>query len=621
MRSFKPFLLAGSLAGLVVPDLSLRPHPIRTGSIEGTVRGDRAAPIAGAMITWPGGGTGVRTDSAGKYRIGNLPAGPVTLSARALGFAPATRTVTVAEGSVATVDFTLRAVPFAVSDLITTASPSPASQRQLGYATATLGARRDMNTEEYRAIVENAWKSPSRHPLSTFSSDVDAASYSNVRRFLVGGALPPRDAVRVEEMVNYFRYDYPEPRGDQPVSITTEVSTAPWNTNHKLMLIGLQTRRIPVADLPPTNLVFLLDVSGSMDMPSKLPLVKQAFRLLVNQLRPQDRVAIVVYAGAAGLVLPSTAGDRKEQILDAIERLEAGGSTAGAAGIRLAYQTARAAMRTEGNNRVILATDGDFNVGTSSDGELTQLIEREREHGISLSVLGFGMGNLKDSKLELLADKGNGHYAYVDNVLEARKVFVQELGATLLTVAKDVKLQIEFNPARVAAYRLVGYENRILADEDFNDDAKDAGDMGAGHAVTALYEIVPVGAPLDVRLGTVDSLRYQQGGARVRGDRNGDWATVKIRYKRPEGGASRLLSQPVRGDEERPSANLRWATSVAGVGMLLRDSEHKGQCTWPAMITLAREARGEDREGYRAEFVRLAELASNLARTTGDGDR
>jgi len=620
MRLFNAFLLANSLAGLTIPDLAPLGEQARTGSIEGTVRDGAGVPVAGVRITWPGGGTGVGTDSAGKYRIANLAAGSVTLSARALGYSPVSQTLRVRDGAVTTADFTLKRARLALEELAATSSINRAARKQAGYAVASpapVGAMRDMNTEEYHAIMENAWRSPSRYPLSTFSSDVDAASYSNVRRFLTGGVLPPRDAVRVEEMINYFRYDYPEPRGQDPVSITTEVATAPWNPNHKLMLIGLQTKRIPVAELPPTNLVFLLDVSGSMNMPNKLPLVKQAFRLLVNQLRPQDRVAIVVYAGAAGLVLPSTPGDRKEQILDVLDRLEAGGSTAGAAGIRLAYQTARGAMRPEGNNRVILATDGDFNVGTSSDGELTQLIEQEREHGISLSVLGFGMGNIKDSKLELLADKGNGHYAYVDNVLEARKVFVQELGATLLTVAKDVKFQIEFNPARVAAYRLVGYENRILADEDFNDDTKDAGDMGAGHAVTALYEIVPVGAPLDVRLGAVDSLIYQAGPAAARGA-GSDWATVKIRYKHPEGGASRQLSQAIRGQEDRPSANFRWATAVAGVGMLLRDSEHKGQCTWPAMIALARDARGEDREGYRAEFVRLAELASTLPRRTAD---
>jgi Ca-activated chloride channel family protein len=320
-----------------------------------------------------------------------------------------------------------------------------------------------------------------------------------------------------------------------------------------------------------------------------------------------------VYAGAAGLVLPSTPGNRKDRILDAIERLQAGGSTAGAAGIRLAYQTAREHFQREGNNRVILATDGDFNVGQSSEGELIRLIEEERRHGIFLTVLGFGTGNLKDAKMEQLADKGNGHYAYVDNLLEARKVLVQEMGATLVTIAKDVKLQVEFNPETVQAYRLIGYENRILADEDFNDDTKDAGDMGAGHSVTALYELVPVGAPLDVKVGTVDRLRYQAplNGGRVRGE-NEDWFTVKLRYKAPDADTSRLLDRVVRGESRSPSENLRWASAVAGIGMLLRDSEHKGRATWPVMISLARGARGEDREGYRGEFVRLAEMMEEL---------
>jgi len=612
MSFFRRYLFAGMLAGTLLPYPSASGVPARTGSIEGTVRDPAGKPIQGGRVMVVGTLIASPLDSLGRFKLGNVNAGTVTVSAVALGYGATTLTVTVRDGAVARLNFTLRPVPVALDEIVASASPSSVS-RQMNSAVA-YKARADFNTEEYHAIVENAWKSPLGDPLSTFSSDVDAASYSNVRRFLTDGSLPPRDAVRIEEMINYFRYDYPDPRGTDPVSITTEVSPAPWNGSHKLMLIGLQTRRIEMKDLPPNNLVFLLDVSGSMQDPNKLPLVKQAFRLLVDQLRPQDRVAIAVYAGAAGLVLPPTPGNQRETILAAIERLEAGGSTAGAAGIRLAYQTAREAKISEGNNRVILATDGDFNVGTSSDAELTQLIEQERERGISLTVLGFGMGNIKDSKLELLADKGNGHYAYIDNILEARKVFVQELGATLMTVAKDVKLQVEFNPARVAAYRLVGYENRVMAAEDFNDDRKDAGDMGAGHSVTALYEIVPVGVTLDVRLGKVDALKYQKSNSGVRADENADWATVKIRYQHPEGGASRLLAREIRGEQPRPSENLGWATAVAGVGMLLRDSEHKGQCTWPAMIALARQSRGEDELGYRAEFIRLSEVASKLGR-------
>ena len=588
--------------------------PLQTGTIEGRVQTDAGQSLPHTQVS--AGKVTARTQPDGRYRLEGVPVGRVVVTARALGYQTGTLTVQVSEGAVSRADFTLRAALYALDELITIAPSDKVARKVLGSAVASpaaaarVGDRERFNTEEYRHIVENAWRSPLRDPLSTFSSDVDAGSYTNVRRYLNTGALPPKDAVRVEEMINYFAYEYPEPRGEHPFSVTTELAEAPWNDNHKLLLVGLQTRRIPMEALPPNNLVFLLDVSGSMQPENKLPLVKSAFRLLVDQLRPQDRVAIVVYAGASGLVLPSTPGNQKDRILDAIARLEAGGSTAGADGIRLAYQTARENLLREGNNRVILATDGDFNVGVSSDGELTRLIEQEREHGIYLSVLGFGMGNLKDSKLELLADKGNGHYAYVDNLMEARKIFVQELGATLLTVAKDVKFQVEFNPARVAAYRLVGYENRVMAAEDFNDDTKDAGELGAGHSVTALYEILPAGAPVDVKLGTVDPLQYgsNRGGSVRASD---DWLTVKLRYKQPSGGASRLLSQAVRR-EQKPSANFRWATAVAGIGMLLRDSEHKGQCTWPAMLELAREARGADREGYRSEFIRLAETGEGL---------
>ena len=371
------------------------------------------------------------------------------------------------------------------------------------------------NTEGYDPIVENPFIAATVAPRSTFSIDVDHASYSNVRRLLRSGTLPPRDAIRVEELINYFPYDLPAPTGEDPVSITTDVGVAPWNPEHKLVRVGLRGRPIDVEALPPNNLVFLIDVSGSMATPDKLPLLKSAFRLLVNELRPQDRVALVVYAGQAGLVLQPTPGDQKERILQALDTLDAGGSTAGGAGIRLAYDIAKATFMPNGNNRVILATDGDFNVGVSSDAELVQLIEERREQGTFLTVLGFGTGNVKDSKMEKLADKGNGNYAYVDDLREARKVLVTEMGATLLTVAKDVKLQIEFNPTRVASYRLIGYENRLLRDEDFKDDKKDAGDLGAGHSVTALYEIVPVGARDAGDVRRPDALRYTREAART----------------------------------------------------------------------------------------------------------
>ncbi|MBV9773398.1 MAG: VWA domain-containing protein, partial [Gemmatimonadetes bacterium] len=449
--------------------------------------------------------------------------------------------------------------------------------------------------------------------------DVDRASYSNVRRFLLDGELPPKDAVRIEEMVNYFSYDYPEPRGEHPFSVTTEVGDAPWAPGHRLLRIGVHSPRVQTDRLPPSNLVFLIDVSGSMESPDKLPLVKQSLRMLVDQLRPQDRVALVVYAGAAGLVLPSTPGSQRGRILDALERLEAGGSTAGGAGLRLAYQVARENHIPGGNNRVILATDGDFNVGVSSDAEMTRLVEEKRGQGTFLTVLGFGTGNLKDSKMEQMADHGNGNYAYIDNLLEARKTLVSEMGGTLLTVAKDVKLQVEFNPARVKAYRLIGYENRMLASEDFNDDRKDAGELGAGHSVTALYEIVPVGADADGAVRTVDPLRYQAPSRPAAGAATGgrELAFVKVRYKRPAEEQSRLMQQPVLDRSGAPSRDLSFAAAVAGFGMLLRESENAGTLTPQQVAALARDSRGEDREGYRAEFVRLVELFRDLRSAHG----
>ena len=624
MRRAGGFILAGLLAGPLMFALSGGARTIGpTGSIEGVIRGDSTTPLAGAVVTVAGGPLRATTGTDGRYRIDSVPTGTVKITARAIGHRAETRTDTVKAGKVTRADFILQLDRLKLDEVIVAAeSRTPSSRaRRLGFADGGIGlrgasraSRSDFNTEEYKRIYDNTWRAPTGDPLSTFSIDVDAASYTNVRRFVAEGRLPPKDAVRIEEMVNYFRYDYPEPSGAEPFTVTTELAPAPWGANHRLALIGLQSKRIPMEALPPNNLVFLLDVSGSMDEPNKLPLVKAAFRLLVNQLRPQDRVAIVVYAGAAGQVLPSTPGDRKDQILDCLERLEAGGSTAGAQGIVLAYQTARKSFLPGGNNRVILATDGDFNVGVSSEGELVRLIEEQRQSGIFLTVLGFGTGNLKDARMEQLADKGNGHYAYVDNILEARKVFVQELGATLLTVAKDVKIQVEFNPARVAAYRLIGYENRLLANEDFNDDAKDAGELGAGHSVTALYEIVPAGAPLDVKVGSVDPLKYQRpaGAGRPAGD--GEWMTVKLRYKEPSGSTSRLIARTVGGETASPSESFRFASAVAGVGMLLRDSEYKGSATWQSLLALARGARGGDREGYRAEFIRLVETMDLLSR-------
>jgi Ca-activated chloride channel family protein len=468
-------------------------------------------------------------------------------------------------------------------------------------------AQEEFNTEQYDWIPENAFQMALENPLSTFSIDVDRAAYANVRRFLNDNQLPPVDAVHIEEMVNYFDYDYPQPQGDDPFAISLEVASCPWNEDHQLALVGLQGLDVDTKDLPPNNLVFLLDVSGSMNSSDKLPLLKSAMRLLVNQLRPEDSVSIVVYAGAAGLVLEPTSD--KGRITEAIGKLQAGGSTAGGAGIELAYRTAQKGFLKEGNNRVILATDGDFNVGTSSDRELVRLIEEKRKSGISLTVLGFGTGNYKDSKMEKLADKGNGNYAYIDDILEARKVLVNEMGGTLLTIAKDVKIQAEFNPAQVKAYRLIGYENRVLANEDFDNDLKDAGELGAGHTVTALYELIPSGS--DEAIPVTGELKYQKTQL-VDSD---DLMTVKLRYKQPDGDESKLLVRSVNASEFhglRPSDNFQFASEVAEFGLLLRNSEFKGSASYGQIIERANQLKGEDREGYRAEFIRLVQKARLL---------
>lgn len=473
------------------------------------------------------------------------------------------------------------------------------------------------NREQYDKIDDNPFLAVSVNPRSTFSVDVDRASYSNVRRYISQGITPPPDAVRIEELINYFPYGLPSPRGDAPVSITTETMAAPWQPKHRLVRIALQARRIETAALPPSNLVFLIDVSGSMNQWNKLPLVKSSLRLLVDQLRPQDHVALVVYAGAAGLVLPSTSGEEKATIAAAIDQLEAGGSTAGGAGLELAYRTAREHFKPNGNNRVILASDGDFNVGASSDGEMERLIESKRSEGTYLTILGFGQGNYQDAKMEKLAKRGNGNYAYVDDIAEARKVLVKEMGATLVTVANDVKLQVEFNPAAVRAYRLIGYEDRLLATEDFTDDKKDAGDMGAGHSVTALYEVVPTGVTGTITLREQDSLRYQvpSGDARRTTAAKNELMFVRLRYKTPGEGTSKQLTQAVidmRGGSA--SDDFRFAASVAAFGMVLRNSEHKGTATLRSTLEMAKGAIAEDDGGYRAEFVEMVGRLLNRER-------
>lgn len=477
----------------------------------------------------------------------------------------------------------------------------------------------EWNTENYSAIHENGYKNTFEQPLSTFSVDVDNASYSNVRRMLNMGQLPPVDAVRIEEMINYFNYEYERPANDAPYSVNSELTVCPWNETHQLLLVGLRAKEMDKSNLPASNLVFLLDVSGSMQDQNKLPLVQSAMRMLVSELRPNDRVAIVVYAGAAGIVLESTTGNQKETIMNAIDGLIAGGSTAGGEGIRLAYKTAREHFIKGGNNRIILATDGDFNVGVSSTSEMERLVEKERESGIYITVLGFGMGNIKDDKMEAIADKGNGNYAYIDNIQEARRMFVKEFGGTLFTVAKDVKFQLEFNPQNVKAYRLIGYENRLLNAEDFKDDKKDAGEMGVGHRVTALYEIVPAGS--DEKVPNIDELKYQKRKKESMMRFNDELVNIKTRYKMPDGTQSFPINHVVTTKStgfSDASENIRFASAVAGFGMLLRNSEFSGTINYSKVAEIAKKAKGNDEEGYRGEFVRLVKVAESLAQTSAE---
>jgi Ca-activated chloride channel family protein len=609
------------------------------GRLTGTITDSAGAVLPGVTVTL----TGVERRSAttsdrGEFTFANLRPGPYELRAELPGFTMITQKVTITDEHTPRV--VLRMSVAAPHETVTVAGAAPpvdtAFERSVGgvvggiaggvvgslpqapAAPVVVGGAligrgvpgQPFNTETYESIDENGLRRVSSDPLSTFSIDVDTASYANVRRFLTQGTLPPAGAVRIEELINYFRFDYPPPTGSEPFSITTELADCPWNPKHRLALIGIQGRQVEQREPAPRNLVFLLDVSGSMMTQDKLPLVRTAMRMLVDVLTPADRVAIVVYAGATGLALPSTPGSQKEVIHRAIAQLEAGGSTNGAAGIRLAYQVARQHFIANGVNRVVLATDGDFNVGVTSQDELVRLIEEERASGVFLSVLGVGTGNLKDSTMEKLADKGNGNYAYLDSLQEARKVLVREAGATLQTIAKDVKIQVEFNPKAVNAYRLIGYENRVLRNEDFNDDRKDAGEIGAGHSVTALYEIVPAGVDADAP--SVDPLRYQQPLQPTRTADASELATVKVRYKAPQGDVSRLLTTVIRNRPQAMPANLGFASAVAEFGMLLRKSDYRAQASFESAMARARTFRGGDSEGYRSEFITLVDLASGL---------
>ncbi len=597
--------------------------------VSGTVLDNNGKPLPGASVMVKNTKRGTVTDASGQFQIEIPSDGKVVLLVHAVGFVD--REIKIKHGSG---PITVRlSMDNTKLEEVVVVGYSIQKRKSFTGSVARLNMTNDINAapgnhynfdynnpvlsrEGYDNITENRFLKASNTPLSTFSIDVDAASYSNVRRMLNMGMLPPAGAVRTEEMINYFKYDYPQPEEGKPFSINTELANCPWNEKHKLLVIGLQGREVAYEKLPPSNLVFLVDVSGSMMDENKLPLVKRSLSLLVDQLRPQDKVALVVYAGSAGLVLPATSGSNKETIKNAIDNLQAGGSTAGGQGIELAYKVAADQFLREGNNRVILCTDGDFNVGVSSDDELERLIEKKRETGIFLTVLGFGMGNYQDAKMQKLADKGNGNHAYIDNFNESRKVFVKEFGGTLFTIAKDVKLQLEFNPRNVQAYRLIGYENRLLNKEDFNNDKKDAGDLGSGHTVTALYEIIPAGVQSEF-IESVDPLKYQHEKTEINKGLQNELLTIKLRYKEPQGNKSSLIEHTVldKGTQwTKTSENFRFSAAVAEFGMLLRDSEFKQSAEWMQAWELARNSMGKDEEGYRSEFLKMIKTAQSLAK-------
>lgn len=608
----------------VIGILAFRQYPI---TITGKVKDSSGKPVPFATIT--AGHLKTTADSAGNFTITcddkekYITISAIGYSAKKIKIDNRTTIDVVLKENISRLEDTV-AIGYGIADDASDdkyeryAAPSMKVRKSLGNS---FNHNSDFNTEEYSNISENGFHRTNDDPLSTFSIDVDAASYSNVRRFLNSNQLPPAGAVRTEEMVNYFKYHYPQPTGKDPFSINTEMSNCPWNKENKLILIGLQGKIIPQDNLPPSNLVFLIDVSGSMFEEDKLPLVKQSMKLLTDQLRENDRISMVVYAGNTGLVLSATSGSEKTKIKTAIDQLEAGGSTAGGAGLQLAYKIAQQNFMEHGNNRIILCTDGDFNVGPSSDDDLVRLIEKERDKGVYLSVLGFGMGNYKDSKMEQLADKGNGNYAYIDGISEARKVLVNEFGGTLFTIAKDVKIQVEFNPEKVAGYRLIGYEDRLLNKEDFNDDKKDAGELGSGHTVTALYEIIPAGVKSKY-LKSVDPLKYQQEKISNESASN-EILTVKFRYKKPTEETSQLIVHPLMDTEEsfdKTSGNFRFAAAVADFSMLLRNSEFKGESTFEQVLHIANNSLGNDEEGYRKEFVSLVKKARTLSDETASND-
>ena len=592
--------------------------------VKGTVVDNKNNPLIGCNITVKGTKDGTITDIKGAYSIQVAKGGILCFSY--IGYETVEVIVKSEEINVVmkesakdvleqvVVSGTGRQKKLTVTGALTSVRVEELRHAGLTNALAGgVGGVIGINSEEYKPINENGYKEVSDTPLSTFSIDVDAASYSNMRRFINRGELPPTDAVRTEELVNYFTYEYPKPTGDDPVKITIEAGDCPWNTTHRLVRIGLKAKEIPTDNLPASNLVFLIDVSGSMWGKERLDLVKSSLKMLVNNLRDKDKVAIVTYAGSADVKMESVSGSDKQKIREAIDELVARGSTAGGKGIQLAYSIAKKNFISNGNNRIILCSDGDFNVGVSSEKGLEQLIEKERKSGVFLTVLGYGMGNYKDSKIQTLAEKGNGNHAYIDNLQEANRVLVGEFGGTLHTVAKDVKLQVEFNPALVQTYRLIGYESRLLKDEDFNNDAKDAGDMGAGHTVTALYEVIPVGVKNDY-VGKVDDLKYQEKEKTiVKPTGSNELLTVKLRYKSPDKDKSKKMDLPfVDPKGNNVSSDFKFASAVAMFGQLLRNSDFKGDATYDKVIDLAKQGLDNDEKGYRREFVRLVEAAKGL---------
>ena len=571
---------------------------LQAKTITGTVTDEEGSGLPGVNVILKGTTTGVQTDFDGNYSI-EARTGDVLIFSY-IGYK--TEQVTVDEKKV--IDVVMKADNAELEEVVIMGLHDMSIR---GFASPT---RPVTANESYNEIEENNFKLVKAAPLSTFSIDVDKAAYSNIRRMINNGIEVPKDAVKIEEMINYFDYDYPQPKDEHPFAIQTEYIETPWNKNPKLVKIGLQGKEVPLKDVPASNLVFLIDVSGSMSSPNKLPLLKPAFKLLVNQLREQDKISIVVYAGAAGLVLEPTSGDDKIKIEEALNELQAGGSTAGGEGIRLAYKVAKENFIKNGNNRVILATDGDFNVGMSSDSAMKDLIKEQRESGVFLTVLGFGMGNYKDSKLETLAQTGNGNHAYIDSMQEAQRVLGTEFGGTLYTIAKDVKIQVEFNPDNVQAYRLIGYENRMLNDEDFKDDKKDAGELGSGHNVTALYEIIPPGVKSEY-LKDIDGYKYIRQVPTA--NNSNELLTVKFRYKDPDGSKSKLLEEVVyTSSEKKPSEDLNFISALALFGMNLRASEFSNGKATPLVLELAEKGRGKDKDGYRAEFIRLVKSSQPI---------